>query len=403
MNLPKIKPTLVFSVLFLFSCGNAESTGPRYSPTSPDYLYEEEDFNAYPGNDVTVIDPEEVEMPENSIHTRLQQAYLLSGITTTTSFARGVEELSKPMPITFKANDQKEGTHYFEIAKNKDFKNSEFFESDSSSVEVYNLEIGTEYFYRYATSRNGLGNAKVETLTTDSRGPRNLDIDGITNVRDIGGYPSKLGGRIRQGLYYRGGRLNTSSVDEVQIELTEKGRKELVGRLGVKNEIDLRMDETCDSEQNEYGYMEDGLIEGLTYNHFPIDWHISNQMLGATEIIRDIFTFLGEEENYPVYLHCNIGTDRTGLISFLLETLIGMPVENVYRDYLFSNFGNIGDSRDYKKLKSAYYNVLKGEEGLNLHMMTYNYLLSCGVEEESLDTIIELFVETPLVEIPDNS
>ncbi len=392
---------LLLSV-FLISCGSASSSSSSKKPIvyeDLDYWYEEENLNDYPGNDKTKVDPETVVLPPYSIHTKVQEAYLLSGITTAQEFAKGNKELSKPNPIILQAETEKEGTHYFEISKYEDFSASEYFTSESSQAEIYNLEVGQKYYYRYSLEYASLKNAETFTFTTASNAPRNLNIDGITNVRDIGGYPSKLGGKIRQGLFYRGGRLNKSTREEVEIQITEKGREELVDRLGVKEEIDLRMDESCTSEQTEYGQMKDGLIEGLHYNRFPIDWHISNQMLGATDVISRIFTFLGDTSHYPVYIHCNIGTDRTGLICFLLESLLGLPYENVFRDYLFSNFGDIEDNpRDYKKLTSAYYKVLISEDGDNMHQKTYNYLLSCGVSEENLDNIIDLFIE-PSVKI----
>ena len=40
-------------------------------------------------------------------------------------------------------------------------------------------------------------------------------------------------------------------------------------------------------------------------------------------------------------LHCSIGTDRTGVICFLINALLGVSEEDLYKDYLFSMFGMI--------------------------------------------------------------
>lgn len=77
----------------------------------------------------------------------------------------------------------------------------------------------------------------------------------------------------------------------------------------------------------------------------------------------------------PLIFHCNIGTDRTGMIAYLINALLGVPEESLYRDYLYSNFGNIGGTRKLKNVKSSgYYNAIQAAEGNTLSEKTYNCL-----------------------------
>ena len=104
-----------------------------------------------------------------------------------------------------------------------------------------------------------------------------------------------------------------------------------------------------------------------------------------------VFSILSDKNNYPLIFHCNIGTDRTGMIAFLVNALLGVPEESLCRDYLFSNFGNIGGSRKIDGLKnSAYYNAVQAAEGNSLREKTYNCLVDFGVPKEQLDSIISI-------------
>lgn len=53
--------------------------------------------------------------------------------------------------------------------------------------------------------------------------------------------------------------------------------------------------------------------------------------------INRILTFLSEKKNLPAVIHCAAGKDRTGWVSFLLQSIAGVPIKDIYEDYLFSN------------------------------------------------------------------
>ncbi len=46
---------------------------------------------------------------------------------------------------------------------------------------------------------------------------------------------------------------------------------------------------------------------------------------------------LSETSNLPAIIHCSGGKNRTGWISYLLQSIAGVPAEDIYKDYLFSN------------------------------------------------------------------
>ena len=106
-------------------------------------------------------------------------------------------------------------------------------------------------------------------------------------------------------------------------------------------------------------------------------------------MLKDVFNVFGNKDNYPIYIHCSIGTDRTGIICFLINALLGVSEQSLYYDYLFSNFGNIGRRRMPSTIED-YIGVINSSSGSTFAEKTYNYLISNGVDSKDLDTIIEI-------------
>ena len=335
--------------------------------------------------------------PDYDIHSDLQYRYLSSGYNRVSSFANGQKEESKSRGLHLDLGEfeDEEEPLFIQVSKNADFIDVEIFEVEEGSFYLPNPLLDQNYFYHASKDKGELENAETQIAYSLALGPRNLDIDGITNVRDLGGYVSKLGGVVKQGLYYRGGRLNVSETNTFKLDITEEGYQELTKRIGVKTEIDLRMNDSGSypSYANEFGFIDNSTFEDIEYKNFPLDWTQSDMMKQSKPMIGEIFHTLAEPGNYPVYLHCNIGTDRTGMISYLLGTLLGIPQEDLYRDYLYSNFGKIGGSRGLDNITNKYQVDLLSMGESNLYKDVRAYLNGCGVADEEMDAIVELFLD----------
>ncbi len=326
------------------------------------------------------------------------------------------DDWSRPDPVTLAWEGESPEGWVVQLSTDAGFREDvRSFTTAEASLDVYNLYIGTRYYWRAAPSADGLGSADVHSFTTSPVGPRNLYIDGVTNVRDIGGYELADGSsRIRQGLLYRGARLNVSYMDDdsvlfiqdpdyFQLTVTEKGIDTLVNELGVRTELDVRVA----GERNETGNMNDDRIEGLRYVSIPMDYQggeaTDNNLtrLDNPGQIRKVFELLADEDNYPVYFHCYIGTDRTGVIAWLLGALCGMDEEDLYVNYVFSNFGDIAGSTTTAGRQIG---TITGEYGYGTLVDTYpgdtlaerteNALVDiCGLSRETLRRVREILVE----------
>ena len=116
-------------------------------------------------------------------------------------------------------------------------------------------------------------------------------------------------------------------------------------------------------------------------------------MLSANdESLLKFFKLLADESNYPIFFHCSIGTDRTGFCAYLLLTLLGVKQEEVYRDYLFSNFGSIGGDRGLTNV-GGFALFIAIQEGSTQAQKVENYLLSIGAKQQEIDAFKRIMIE----------
>lgn len=335
---------------------------------------------------------------EVSIHTEIQRNYLEGNLNDVpNSSVNGKTEQSKPNAVKLEwdfSSDQLTANLFnIYFGEDKNLKTCKQYSSTSGELELYNLKIGTTYYYKVeAVCDEQTVTSSVQSFTTSALAPRNLFIDGVTNSRDLGGKITEDGGLVRQGLIYRTAELNKSGTKNDTI--TAAGKKTMLEDLGVRTEIDLRGNSSSDTG----GITASPLGDSVNYVYAPMDWaNISNLMLGNCQQIVKIFHILADESNYPVFYHCRIGTDRTGMLSILINGLLGVNEEELYRDHLFSNFGLIEnqrviDSGDENSVKN-YMVFIKAYQGNSLAEKTYNCLASMGVPTADLDSVISIMKE----------
>ncbi len=330
---------------------------------------------------VSSVPDENEDVPANDAHTALQYAYLNdSNYENIEAYAVGVNELSRPRAITldFSKDSVNSSTYVLQYAYDNSFADATLITNLSEKkASVFNLKTGRKVYFRGAADEKGLSSATVHEIELAGKGPRNLYISGVSNVRDIGGYTSSLvpGGRIRQGLYYRGANLNS---------ITEAGKAEML-RLGIKCEIDLRDDYQCKGPY----------VDGIAYNAISIPSGTEGRRFEEfADEYKKIFTLIANADKNPVYLHCTAGADRTGISSFMLLTVCGAEYEDMARDYLFTNFSTHGSRfNNYTWEFKNWWKKLDNFSGDTKAEKAKNWLISKGVTAEQVETIREIFVE----------
>src|SRR5690606_30537969 len=76
--------------------------------------------------------------------------------------------------------------------------------------------------------------SEAYSFTTEDSAPRWVYAEGLTNIRDIGAWPTMDGKKIKQGLLYRGSEMDT------HLTITPEGIRTLKEHLTIRTDLDLR-------------------------------------------------------------------------------------------------------------------------------------------------------------------
>jgi len=161
-----------------------------------------------------------------------------------------------------------------------------------------------------------------------------LVIDGLVNLRDLGGLSTE------SGLTTQPGRLLRS---ESPHTLSEAGLRALLD-LGIGAVVDLRTESERERRPSP-------LVEaGFNTLHAPIftdDEYYPDHLSTAAEVycwwlhertagIAKAMTAVADAPSAPILVHCHAGKDRTGVIVGLILRLAGVSIDAIADDYAVS-------------------------------------------------------------------
>lgn len=301
------------------------------------------------------------------------------------------EDLSKPNKVTLswevEVDKGSVSEYHVSLSEYQDMSPKTTFTTSSTSLEVTNLKRDTKYYWQIEAYDFA---SEVASFTTNDTKIRGLDVDGVNNVRDIGGY-----GHIKQGLLYRGGAFEkynkTSKV--VETKITEKGINTIKNDLKIKTEVDLRRNDPSEHENCD---LTSSSIPGLEYVALPMQYGGHNILTWDDEYhnpekIKSFFSLLADEEAYPIYMHCSQGKDRTGCLAYLVEALLGEDSTSLYMDYLYSSLSSYDNRVNRRGIDDNYGDTLKkyGTAEMSLSQKVYSYLNEViGLSTSTLDAVI---------------
>lgn len=257
------------------------------------------------------------------------------------------------------------------------------FKANTTLCEIPNLIPQHTYYYKVVADGKTLTQGQFKT----EGHLRMIKANSGSNIRDLGGWLNADGQRIRYGRVYRGGELNGAHV------MNEADIAVLRG-LGITTEIDLREDVDISG----YGVNGSALGSDVNYAYENLSRWGSDAMKQDTAKFRDAFhtmlTALKAGGN--VYFHCIWGADRTGCFAFLLEGLLGLPVDQLYKDYELTSF-SIAGTREKTGLDSKL-GYVKTFAGNTLQKKFFNYWnQQVGISGSNLLEFIDIMVDSASV------
>ena len=344
------------------------------------------------------VDMDKDNQPENDIHSELQWQYLCDEwgsiktyVPKTNASGKNPGNLSSPRGLILPFDDVDDGdTYYIEISKEANFEHSKIVTSTEKSYAFKSAELGTTYYYRAANSEEGLATATVKNKAAAMVAPRNIEVGGVVNFRDIGGWKTSLveNGYIKQGLYYRCGEFNKTNAANAK-NITAEG-KALVKELGIKVDIDMRDSYNVDRLNGKSPASSDDWEITVVKGSIPSGTE-STRFSGFADVYKTIFDKIAMADEAPIALHCANGADRTGIVCYFLLALLGASEEDCGRDYSFTRFAGERDV-DHTVEFDGWVSATKALEGDTLAEKMKNHLLSKGISEDTLETIREKFI-----------
>ena len=249
----------------------------------------------------------------------------------------------------------------------------------SNSAELYNLIPNRTYRYEIKCNDDVLQQGKIHTKGQ----VRMINVcNTVYNVRDLGGWKTADSMQVRYGKIFRGTELNGTYVATLE-------GIQLLRELGIEAELDLRANSEKGSNTSAFGFSRYASQGKVASYYFTNDsGQLPSDMTKYTWQYkwRLEFNFVVNNlrQGRSIYEHCVYGKDRTGYFSLLLEGLLGLPYNDLIKEYELTYFwSGLKSKKDSIDKVIDYINTMDGE---TLRDKFNTYFINClGVSQSNID------------------
>ena len=308
-------------------------------------------------------------------------------------------------------------------------------------LELWNLEVARTYTWTVRAGKNCV----TASFDTQDLAPRDMKVKGVPNFRDLGGWKTADGRRVKQGLVYRSQGLNDNANyylnSKETMALYKAGRlEELYGKLG--KEIKDRIDAEGGKDDFDYGnapWMRKSLprkdpkpprarLDEPTKAYLldtlgirsDIDLRGPNEVWGMTESplgprvkwfwiqnfayggmgqevgkegFKKVFKVFLEEKNYPIVFHCIGGADRTGCDAWILNGLLGVAEDDLMKDWELTCFTYEHHSFGHAVRIDHFLKVMDKVPGGTMKEKCENYVKALGFTDDDIAKFRAIMLE----------
>jgi hypothetical protein len=170
--------------------------------------------------------------------------------------------------------------------------------------------------------------------------------------------------------------------------LNDDMKKYMLDYLGIRTDIDLRSDREC------YGMTGSPLGPTVAWVHNS-SWSYQGLLTKeGKEAFAKSFKIFCDKKNYPIVFHCIAGQDRTGSLAFVLNGLLGVDEEELYKDWEISGFWNQDPELSHRERFDKLVDGFKA----NFPQPTWRgkmeaYVKSLGFTQEDIDRFRSIMLE----------
>lgn len=163
-----------------------------------------------------------------------------------------------------------------------------------------------------------------------------LSIDGLVNIRDLGGLVTRDGRVVLHGHVFRSDNPRS---------LTEIGRGQLLSHVSPRTVVDLRIPVEVTREGYDLGpevrVVNCPMTPQSGVNQQQIDAGMCDNLVDDymrqievnAQFVAEALRIIADPANQPVVVHCTAGKDRTGIVSAMLLDILGVSHALIAADY----------------------------------------------------------------------
>ena len=327
---------------------------------------------------------------------------------------------NKGIEISFVPSESLKNKEYtISYGLKADLSDAKSVNTSNTTVRIKNLLVNQKYYFKVSADGK---DSDISDFTTGDY-PRWIDARPMFNVRDHGGYMTSSGQRIKQGMVYRGGEINsktgwygsqrytddtgnTQARDGHIVTQTDASKKAFREDMGMVNglEIDLRSSGETNGYPATSGACNFAENKDISYKMLSISSYHKGMQQNTSQI-KQVFEAFAQADQHPVYYHCYGGADRTGVVGFMLGALLGMSYTDLVIDFELTSYSS-NPSRNYRShLRNGPWNEWPGmvtylkndlgwgttktiKQGMEEYLKT-----KCNVSQTTIDTIRNIMLE----------
>ena len=169
--------------------------------------------------------------------------------------------------------------------------------------------------------------------------------------------------------------------------ITDANRSFWLDTLGVRTDLDLRRPDEC------HGMRGSPLGPSVRWVHVSSGQYAGIQEPFGREAFAKVFRVFLDPDSYPIVFHCISGQDRTGAVAFILNALLGVDEEELWRDWEASAFHNPNPAFNHEKKFNLLYHGFDRWPGATVNERVEAYVLDLGFTPEDVDAFRGLLLE----------
>ena len=242
-----------------------------------------------------------------------------------------------------------------------------------------------------------------------------ISLSKVENFRDFGGYPATSGHKVKKGIIFRSGNLDSASKEDLNairllniqsiIDLrTLKEFKKNPVKIGNEKKIHIPLSITEQTRER----LKPHMTKKNSDDHIitAIDSVYRDMVELLKPKVGEIFKVLISKDAYPLLIHCHIGKDRTGFIIALIQMALQVEKKFIIQNYISTNDYLLpGTRRMLRRMRIAtlglvstwnfelaslaqerFINTVMNIIDNNYHGIN-NYLAECGISENEITAI----------------